>query len=228
MAGVTRNIIIGAASIFISKLDSTDSAWTESYQDGLDPFVTADPGVSLLEQTGASDALDTTPSGKWRDIGFTSEGLEVMYEPTFGEVEVDQQLDVAKLFKQSQRVMLNTTFTEATLTNLLVVFGLKGEFLQNNVDGDPESQMLLNVGALSEEPTERQLVAVGRAPRGIPGTSGNEERERVYYTRRVLSVESSTHALRRNEATVFPVTFRLLSDSRYSSGTYGKIVDRVI
>jgi hypothetical protein len=33
--------------------------------------------------------------------------------------------------------------------------------------------------------------------------------------------------LRRNEATVFPVTFRLLGDPRYSD-TYGRIVDRLI
>jgi len=35
----------------------------------------------------------------FRHTGFTTEGLEVSYEPDYGEVEVDQLLDSAKLFK---------------------------------------------------------------------------------------------------------------------------------
>jgi hypothetical protein len=163
--------------------------------------------------------LDST---KWKDVGFTSEGLEVMYEPTYGEVNVDQQLDVAKLFKSSQRVMLRTTLTEGTLRNMMVVFGEKEKNLKT-FDGNADSRLDLSVGALNEEPTERQFIAVGNAP----STSTGADRERVYYARRVLSVEASNHSLRRNEATVFPVTFRLLGDPRYSD-TYGRIVDRLI
>ncbi len=38
MATNVRNIIIGAARIYISKKDSTTADWTDAYQDGLDPF----------------------------------------------------------------------------------------------------------------------------------------------------------------------------------------------
>lgn len=215
MATTVRNIIIGAARVFISAKDSTTVDWTDQYQDGLDPFqVSPQPTGSYVNQTGTGQVLD---AAKWRDVGFTSEGLEVMYEPTFGEVEVDQQLDVAKLFKSAQRVMIRTTFTEATLRNLLVVFGAREADLT-----DSDSNLLLSIGALNQEPTERQMVAVGNAPRNAQ----NQDRERVYYARRVLSVESSSHTLRRNEATLFPVTFRLLGDPRYSDA-YGRIVDRV-
>lgn len=208
-----RNIIIGAAAIYISADDSTETGYTIP-----DPFtLTPASGASYAANGGV---LDTSVA--WRSVGFTSDGLEVMYEPTFGEVEVDQQLDVAKLFKQSQRVMLRTTFAEATLRNLLVVFGAK-ESDYSGTDASQES-LLLSVGALNEEPTERALVAVGNAPRT---SDANEQRERVYYARRVLSVESSSHQLSRNESTRFPVTFRLLSDPNYSDA-YGKIVDRVL
>ncbi len=111
MATNVRNIIIGAARIFISAKDSTSPDWSDSYQDGLDPFaVSPQPTGSYVSDAnlGSGKVLDST---KWKDVGFTSEGLEVMYEPTYGEVEVDQQLDVAKLFKSSQRVMLRTTLT---------------------------------------------------------------------------------------------------------------------
>lgn len=208
-----RNIIIGAAAIYISADDST----VENYVVP-DPFtLTPASGVSYAANGGVLDG-----SADWRSVGFTSDGLEVMYEPTYGEVEVDQQLDVAKLFKQSQRVMLRTTFAEATLRNLLVVFGAK----ESDITGDDtdEESLLLSVGALNEEPTERALVAVGSAPRT---SDTSERRERVYYARRVLSVESSSHTLSRNESTRFPVTFRLLSDPTYTDA-YGKIVDRVL
>jgi hypothetical protein len=223
MATNVRNIIIGAARIFISKLDSTSNLWDDAYQDGLDPFaVSPQPTGSYATTANLGSGKPLDPA-KWSDVGFTSEGLEVMYEPTYGEVEVDQQLDVAKLFKSSQRVMLRTTLTEGTLRNLMVVFGEKEANLKT-YDGEADARLDLSVGALNEEPTERQFIAVGNAPSTSPG---NDDRERIYYARRVLSVESSTHSLRRNEATVFPVTFRLLGDPRYSD-TYGRIVDRLI
>lgn len=223
MATNVRNIIIGAARIYISKKDSTSADWTDVYQDGLDPFaVSPQPTGSYSAATGTGAALD---SAKWSEVGFTSDGLRVMYEPTFGEVEVDQQLDVAKLFKSSQRVMLSTTLTEGTLRNLLVVFGASENDLKT-YDAVPDSRLDLTVGALNAEPTERQFVAVGNAPGATVG-GASKDRERIYYARRVLSVEASEHALTRNEATRFPVTFRLLGDPRYSD-TYGRIVDRIV
>jgi len=46
--------------------------------------------------------------------------------------------------------------------------------------------------------------------------------------RRVLNVEASSHSYRRNEATVFPLSFRLLPDPAFSGAEYGMIVDRQI
>lgn len=223
MATNVRNIIIGAARIYISKKDSTTADWTDAYQDGLDPFAASpQPTGSYVSSTGTGGALD---SAKWSEVGFTSDGLRVMYEPTFGEVEVDQQLDVAKLFKSSQRVMLATTLTEGTLRNLLVVFGASESDLKT-YDAVADARLDLSIGALNAEPVERQFIAVGNAPGATVGGVA-KDRERVYYARRVLSVEASEHALTRNEATRFPVTFRLLGDPRYSD-TYGRIVDRIV
>ena len=50
--------------------------------------------------------------------------------------------------------------------------------------------------------------------------------ERVYYARRVLSVQQSQFTLARNTPTTFPVTFRLLPDANYAGAEYGKIIDR--
>jgi hypothetical protein len=80
----------------------------------------------------------------------------------------------------------------------------------------------LSAGELGECPVERGLVAVG------PGTGDCEEGsalERIYVAYRALSIESVTVSAKRDEATMFEVSFRLLPND---SGSYGKIVDRTV
>ena len=208
MAYSTQNIIVGAAAVFISEKDSTDVAWAG--------------GPALPAFTTTAYAALEADSTNWRHQGFTSEGIEVSYEPEFGEVEVDQLLDAAKLFKQSMSVSVNTTLVEATLENLLVAWGQQSSTLDAT---DPDEPVLgISSGELGDEPVERALAFVGPAPRA----AGGEKRERVYHVRRGLSVETTSHALRRSEATVFPVSFRLLPDPSHTGSQYGVIRDRVV
>lgn len=206
MAYQVKNIIIGAAAVYLSAEDSTE--WASA------PTLPVPSGTDSM-----TPALDA--DADWRHSGFTSEGVEVSYEPDYGEVEVDQLLDSAKLFKQSMRVMVNTTFSEATLENLLIVWGQQNDSFSSDVDSET---LAISAGSLGDEPTERSVAFVGPAPRAGAGT----KRERVYHVRRALSIESSSHSLKRNEATVFPVSFRLLPDPTYSGQEYGVIKDRNI
>lgn len=206
MAYQVRNIIIGAAALYVSVSDSTQASWN---------------GGPALPAATAGTSLATTLEGDaaWRHGGFTSEGLELSYEPDYGDVEVDQLLDSAKLFKQSMRVSVNTTMVEASLENLLMVWAQGSATLTTTAS---TADLGIAAGALGDEPVERALVAVGPGPR----TAAGAKRERLYHARRVLSVESSAHALRRNEATTFPVSFRLLPDPNFANAEYGIIRDR--
>jgi len=212
MAFEAKNIIVGAAPMFLSKKDSTDSTYATVLPEGA--VVTANTSIYDADTRELKGA---TLSGAYANVGYTNNGLQITYNPTYGSVTVDQLLDTAKLFKESMEVMLATEFTEATLENVLRVFGQGSATLSNDALG-------LEAGALGQEPTERQLIAVGLAPRN----SANKKRERVYYARRVLSVQQSQFTLARNNPTVFPVTFRLLPDAAYAGAEYGKIIDRVI
>lgn len=207
MAYQVRNIIIGAAALYLSTADSLSGGWAGG------PALPASPGAGLSFAT----ALEAAPA--WRHGGFTTEGLEISYEPDYGDVEVDQLLDSAKLFKQAMRVTLNTTMVEATLENLLMVWAQGSSTLTSTTS---TTDLGIAAGALGDEPVERALVAVGPGPR----TAAGLKRERVYHARRVLSVESSAHALRRNESTTFPVSFRLLPDPNFVNAEYGLIRDR--
>jgi hypothetical protein len=151
-------------------------------------------------------------------------GLELVFQPDFGEVQVDQILDVAKLYKQGMQVNMNTAFAEATLENLL--FAIAGEdadltpAIGTGNAWERQATLILASGTLGVCPVERGLVAVG------PGTGDcapTEQIERIYVAYRALSIESVTVAAKREEATMFEVSFRLLPND---AGVYGKIVDR--
>lgn len=201
-----KNIIVGAASVFIG--DSVD-----------DPTATAGSATNPVPAVSGTNSFRTTVAGAsgWRDVGYTQDGLEVSTDPSFADVEVDQLLDAAKIFKDGMGLSISTTFAEATLENLLVAWGQVAGTLTSNAT---TASLLIDGGALGDAPVERGLIAVGNGPEK---SGSNAYSERTYVAYRVLSVESSAHTQARSEATVFPVTFRALPAS---DGKYGYVRDR--
>jgi hypothetical protein len=210
MANYTRgsnaNIIVGAAALF-------------AFEDGQ----MADSDLPASEN-GKSYKESLTNDVDFRNVGYTSNGLELQFQPDFGEVQVDQVLDVAKLYKQGMQVNLNTSFAEATLENLLLAIARpSGDFAIG--DGTTslyagEDVLNLSAGDLGDFPVERGLVAVGPSSGTEPGVA-----ERIYVAYRALSIDNVTVSAKREEATMFDVSFRLLPNDL---GSYGKIVDRTI
>jgi hypothetical protein len=200
--GSSTNIIVGAAALFVA--DTTLSANT------LEAFV----GAESFRETLADDAGYT-------NVGYTMNGLELQFQPDFGEVQVDQILDVAKLYKQGMQVNLATAFAEATLENLLLALAFNDDQLTGNKSTSSGRTLNLSAGELGECPVERGIVAIG------PGTGDCVDSatvERVYTAYRALSIENVTVSAKRDEASMFEVSFRLLPED--TSGSYGKIVDR--
>ena len=239
--GNARNILVGASPLFLSVTDITSADYVPAAEAGVLNAFAANKnksvpafasGVSYTDSLNAIDvataATDGTPASKgafYRNVGYTNNGLQVTYNPSYGSVTVDQLLDSAKLFKESMEVMIATEMAEGTLENVLAVFGQRSSTLDATTD--PAKKVLgLAGGALGEAPTERQLIAVGQAPTTLAAPTT----ERVYYARRVLSVQQSQFSLARNAASTFPVTFRLLpsGDSAHVGKEYGFIVDRVL
>jgi len=199
--GSSANIIVGAAALFTYEQGELSDVDLPDYVDN----------VSFRETLSGTAAF--------RNVGYTMNGLEVVFQPDFGEVQVDQVLDVAKLYKQGMQVNLNTAFAEATLENLLFAIAGADSDL-NNVDGNDTLNM--SAGDIGECPVERGLVAVG------PGTGDcaiGDEIERVYVAYRALSIENVTVSAKRDEPSMFEVSFRLLPND---GASYGKIVDRII
>ena len=216
--GNSKKIIVGAAAMFVSKTAEFNAS-------------TNLPDFEI--EKSYTETLTDSVGTPVRNIGFTMNGLELQFQPDFGEVRVDQFLDVAKLYKQGMQVNLNTAFAEATLENLLVAIAAQSsDYTADDVIDDPLSTsgtkalatyLNLSAGKIGECPVERGLIAVG------PGTGdclpGNYV-ERIYVAYRALSIENVTVSAKRDEASMFEVSFRLLPDG--TSSSYGKIVDRTV
>ena len=202
-----RNILVGFGDMYYA------AQGTE-----LPDFANSPTDITLRDSFDSND--------DWKYVGATQEGIELAYEPDYGEIEVDQLRDAAIMFNQMTNVSLNTTLAEATLENLLLAWGLADEFLQQ-VDGKVSS---FSVGNAPVDPVERSVAFVGK---GAPATYTEGEdtvtvaRDRVYLGRRVLSVEGATLNLSRTENTAYPVTFRLLPDPAFRDSEYGVIIDRI-
>jgi len=229
--GNAKNILVGASPLFLSNVDINDSDYIANAEAGVaiasgSTTVGVPAFASGTSYATTLNGVDQT-AGKfgYRNVGFTNNGLQITYNPTYDSVTVDQLLDTAKLFKSAMEVMIATEMSEGTLENIVTVFGQSASSLSAVTGTTPnfKQELGLAAGALGAAPTERQLIAIGQAP-----TAAYTASERVYYARRVLSVQQSQHSLARTTATTFPVTFRLLPDANYSGSEYGKIIDRVL
>jgi len=234
-----KNIIVGAATFYVgpeglelNKISVSSSAAT------------------------AQDPTKMEASSSWYHLGYTQNGVTMNIEPTYGEVVVDQLLDVAKLFKSSQRVMVSTSLTETTLENLYVAIGSKAtDFAAptsssadlwvadggvagavttaSHITGAASANTIgavldLNGGALGYTPIERSVCFVGTGPAKLDTTKNVE---RIYVGYRAVSMDPVGVAVQRDNATLFPVNFRLLpsqtNEAADGNAAYGKIVDRV-
>lgn len=235
--GSNQNIIVGAAALFVSKFDKT---WNST-------DATNQPEFALATSYKES----CTNSTNVVNVGYTSNGVDISFNPTFGDVVVDQLLDVAKLFKSGMTVTLRTSFAEASLENLLLALGQRGAinsyttqtsfsgtlytvtpptFLTGTTTAATNATINkfidLTSGELGDYPVERSLVAVGPGiglAQGASGAGQTDQTERVYIAYRVVSISNVTVSAKRDAATTFDVEFRLLPDDL---GAYGRIIDR--
>lgn len=214
--GNAKNILVGAGAFFVAKTANVVKNETTVVKNG---------GL-----TGTSSILDDPANNigeDWRYVGFTTEGVEISFQPDFGEVAVDQLLDVAKLFKQGQQVMASTTLSESTLENLYLAIASGVETgSTSTVASGTNHSLTLDGGALGQAPVERSICVVGPGPAG----AANAKTERVYVGYRAVSMDTVSVGIRRNDATVFAVNFRLLPEGGLgSSGNlYGKVIDRAV
>jgi hypothetical protein len=151
--GNSNQIIVGAARLFVSKGTGGKGALKYSQGSGSAAVYNFSgsgsvSGIpSFVNGTPFADTMEAATD--YNNVGYTMNGLELQFQPDFGEVQVDQLLDVAKLYKQGMQVNMVTAFAEATLENLLVSVAGKNADLSN---GATQDVLVMNSGELGEVP----------------------------------------------------------------------------
>jgi hypothetical protein len=179
-------------------------------------------GESNLALTGSDfDAL--------RHVGYTQGGVEISWEPDMVDIEVDQFGDAAKVIQSKVKVMVKTTMAEGTLENLAIAWSYNAEAYTSDGEGnnivsniDGAGTQTFKFGGQSVYPYEKAVQIEGNAP----GSTAGVTYTRKFRTKRAISMESSTISMKRAEATVFAVSFRVLPASEDAGYEYGKIIDQ--
>lgn len=194
---------------------------------GANTVTTANIVVGEAEvKIGASNTTMTNSDfNSLTSVGGTQGGVEISWEPDMVDIEVDQYGDAAKVIQSKVKVMVKTTLAEATLNNLALAWSYDsstgGSDVINNNDGANTRTFLF--GVQNVYPFEKAIQIVGNAP----GSDAATTKTRKFNTKRAISMESSTISMKRAEATVFAVSFRILPVSADVGYEYGKIIDEV-
>lgn len=181
-------------------------------------------GEAEIKVGASNTSMTNTDFDNLTSVGATQEGVEIMWEPDMVDIEVDQYGDAAKVIQSRVKVMVKTTLAEATLNNLAIAWSYDNEddgadVLVNNDGGNTKTFMF---GVQNVYPYERAIQIVGNAP----GSTASTTKTRKFNTKRAITFESSSIAMKRAEATTFAVSFRILPVSADVSYEYGKIIDQ--
>lgn len=181
-------------------------------------------GEAVVKTGESNIAMTNADFEALTDVGATNGGVEISWEPDMVDIEIDQYGDAAKVIQSKVKVMVKTTLAEATLNNLATAWSYDNatggaDILANN---DGASTKTLLFGTQSVNPFEYALQIRGSAP----GTTASVTKTRKFNTKRAVSFTSSMLSMKRAEATMFEVSFRILPVTEDTGYEYGKIIDQ--
>jgi hypothetical protein len=183
-------------------------------------------GEASIKLGPSANATTIAAMDNFADVGATQNGVEISWEPDIVDIEIDQYGDAAKLIQSKVKVMVKTTLAEATLNNLAIAWNYDdetdGDDIKANFVGSPGSTNTFLFGVQNVYPREKGLVVTGSAP----GSAAAAVKTRKFYTKRAVSMESSMISMKRAEATMFTVGFRILPKTEDANYEYGKIIDQ--
>ena len=157
------------------------------------------PGTLYRGLFGATEptesGINTTPAASaWTDLGGTTDGVTLTINQEYTELEVDQIVDIPGRRLTKRELTISTNLAEATLANLALTMNN----LSSVTTGSSASTLTPAFDTSATQPTYFALIFDGFAPDG--------KRRRVI-ARRVLSVDNTEFAYKKDEQSVFTVTF---------------------
>lgn len=249
-----KNIIVGAAVVYVGKSGSDENDKinlvdsTKTAQDPQNIANTASAqwyhlgytmeGVTLNIEPTYNDVmvdqlLDTARLFKTSQrvtvaTSLTEATLENLYVTIGGKAGSSGDFETKNNGRE-----YNATASADGASNVLSAKAASAIWTSGSVAvGQVENMLHLNGGSLGVAPVERSVCFVGSAPTALYESNGAATNaERIYMLYRAVSVEAVGVGVRRDDATVFPVNFRVMPSSKNkapdNNAAYGKIIDRV-
>lgn len=180
MAANVVNLVQGPATVFIGAFGATEPA---------------------------NGAVNSTPQASaWTDLGGTTDGATISINQEYKELEVDQVVDIPGRRLTKRDMTVKTNLAEPTLQNLL--------YSLNDVNGGALGASGTGFSGYYEpaftdsatQPTYRSLILWGWAPGGS-GAGGTTSKRRMVILRKVLSSDNVEFAYKKEDQTVFSVTW---------------------
>lgn len=183
MGATVANLVQGPATLYIGTYDGT---------------TTREPLPGAVNLAPAASA--------WTDLGGTTDGATININQEYKELEVDQVVDVAGRRLTKRDMSVKTNLAEPSLQNLL--------YSLNDANGNALGASGTGYSGTYEpaftdsatQPTYRALILHGWAPGGT-GAGGTTSKRRQVILRRVLSTDNVEFAYKKDDQTVFSVTW---------------------
>lgn len=248
-----KNIIVGAAVVYVGKNDGVEnnkinvSSSTVTAQDpqNISTVTNGDwyhlgytmEGVTLNIEPTFNDVmvdqlLDTARLFKTQQrvsvaTSLTEASLENLYVAIGGAGGATGDYQTASAGASYNQIAVADGSASA-----LGAAGASAVFASGSAVNQVQNILHLNGGALGVSPVERSMCFVGSAPTSVAESAGSGKKaERIYMVYRAVSVEAVGVGVRRDDATVFPVNFRVLpstsNEAPDGNAAYGKIIDRI-
>lgn len=145
-----------------------------------------------VEPADTSAALNTSPAASaWSDMGGTNDGVKLAIDNTYGELEVDQVVELVGSRLTKRRATVETNMAEVTLANL--AYALNGG---TTASGSGYQTYEPNAASSATQPNYSSVLFDGWAPGSF--------RRRVI-VRKVLSTDSIEIAYTKDKQTVLKV-----------------------
>ena len=167
------------------------------------------PATVYIGDFGATEpanaAVNTTPQASaWTDVGGTTDGCEISINQEYKELEVDQVVDIPGRRLVKRDMSVKTNLAEPTLQNLL--------YALNDVNGGSLGASGAGFSGYYEpaftdsatQPTYRAVILHGWAP---GSGANNQSKRRMVILRKVLSSDNVEFAYKKEDQTVFSVTW---------------------
>jgi len=164
----------------------------------------AGPGVLYSAAFGATEPADSTvntsPSAStYTDVGGTNDGVKITIKQDYFALDVDQVVDVPGRRLSKRDIQVETGLAEPTLANLALALNEPSSAITASASFSTFDVSNTNAAT---QPTYKSLLFDGWAP----GASAGGWNRRVI-VRKVLSIEGTEAMYKKDDQTVFKVTF---------------------